>query len=101
MFHTKIRGGKAFAAEKKIREFKKILLRSKRLEKERGKRLKPNDLIKKAAQNMNETISTKSQMAPETIEKRSLNPNDGKLFQEIYDFMRLRKIETNQSRNDR
>ena len=39
-------------------------------------------------------------MAPETIEKRSLNPNDGKYFQEIYDFMRLRKIETNQTRND-
>ena len=101
MFHTKIRGGKAFAAEQKIREFKKILLRSKRLEKERGKRLKPNDLIRKAAQNMNKTISTKYQLAPETIEKRSLNPNDGKYFQEIYDFMRLRKIETNQSRNDR
>ena len=30
MFHTKIRGGKAFAAEQKIREFKKILLKSKR-----------------------------------------------------------------------
>ena len=101
MFHTKIRGGKAFAAEQKIREFKKILLRSKRLEKERGKRLKRNDLIKKAAQNMNETISTKYQLAPETIEKRSLNSNDGKYFQEIYDFMSLRKIETNQSRNDR
>ena len=101
MFHTKTRGGKAFAAEQKIREFKKILLRSKRLEKERGKRLKRNDLIKKAAQNMNETISTKYQLAPETIEKRSLNSNDGKYFQEIYDFMSLRKIETNQSRNDR
>ena len=25
MFHTKVRGGKAFAAEQKIREFKKIL----------------------------------------------------------------------------
>ena len=50
---------------------------------------------------MNKTISTKYQLAPETIEKRSLNPNDGKYFQEIYDFMRLRKIETNQSRNDR
>ena len=49
---------------------------------------------------MNKTISTKYQLAPETIEKRSLNPNDGKYFQEIYDFMRLRKIETNQSRND-
>ena len=81
MFHTRVRGGKAFAAEQKIREFKKILLRSKRLEKDRGKRIKPNDLIRKAAQNMNETISTKYQLAPETIEKRSLNPNDGKYFQ--------------------
>ena len=33
MFHTKVRGAKAFAAEHKIREFKKILLRSKRFEK--------------------------------------------------------------------
>ena len=38
---------------------------------------------------MNETISTKYQLVPETSEKRSLNPNDGKYFQEIYDFMRL------------
>ena len=28
MFHTNVRGGKAFAAEQKIKEFKKILLRS-------------------------------------------------------------------------
>ena len=46
---------------------------------------------------MNETISTKYQLAPETTEKRNLNPNDGKYFQEIYDFMRLRKIETKKS----
>ena len=38
---------------------------------------------------MNEKISTKYQLAPEKIEKRSLNPNNGKYFQEIYDFMRL------------
>ena len=76
MFHTWLRGGKAFAAEQKIREFKKILLRSKRFEKQRGKRIKLNDLIRKAAQNMNETFSAKYQLAPETIEKRSLNPND-------------------------
>ena len=101
MFHTKVRGGKAFAAEQKIREFKKNLLRSKRLEKFTKNRIKPNDLIKKAAQNMNETISTKYQLAPKTIEKRSLNPNDGKYFQEIYDFMRIRKIENNQMRNDK
>ena len=50
---------------------------------------------------MNETISIKYQLVPETIEKRSLNPNDGKYFQEAYDFMRIRKIENNQMRNDR
>ena len=38
---------------------------------------------------MNETISTKYELSPETIEKRSLYPNDVKYFQEIYDFMRL------------
>ena len=31
MFHTRLRGRKAFAAEQKIREFEKPLLRSKRL----------------------------------------------------------------------
>ena len=50
---------------------------------------------------MNEKISTKYQLAPETVEKRSLNPNEGKYFQEIYDFMRLRKIGNNQMRNDK
>ena len=50
---------------------------------------------------MNETISTKYNFAPETIEKRTLNPNDGKYFQEIYDFVRLRKIENNQMRNEK
>ena len=101
MFHTKIRGGKAFAAEQKIREFKKTLLRSKRFEKMRKNRIKPNDLIEEAAQNMNETISTKYNLPPETIEKRSLDPNDGKYFQEIYDFIRVKKIENNQKRNDK
>ena len=49
---------------------------------------------------MNEAISTKYQLDPETTEKRSLNPNDSKYFQGIYDFLRLWKIETNQTGND-
>ena len=32
MFSTKVRGGKAFAFEQKIREFKKILLKSQKTE---------------------------------------------------------------------
>ena len=101
MFHTKVPGGKEFAAEQKVREFEKTLLRSKRFGKSRKNRIKLRDLIKKTAQNMNKTISTKYQLVSETIEKRSLNPNGGKYFQEIYDFMRIRKIENNQKRNDK
>ena len=70
MFHNKIRGGKA--AEQKIREFKRILLKSKRFVKSDGQRIKPNELIKKASQNMNETISSKYGVAPETIKKKVL-----------------------------
>ena len=49
---------------------------------------------------MNEKASTKYSLAPENIEK-SLNPKGGKYFQEIYDFVRLRKIQNNQIRNDK
>ena len=81
MFHTWLRGKKAFAAEQKIRELKKILLRSKRFEKLRKKRIRPNELIRKAVQNMNETISTKYGFAPETIEKKKFELKRWTLFQ--------------------
>ena len=38
MYSTHVRGGKAFAAEQKIRELKKLLLRSKRIKKLARKR---------------------------------------------------------------
>ena len=41
MFHTQLRGGKAFPAEQKIRKYKEILLRSKRFEKMKKNRIKP------------------------------------------------------------
>ena len=47
MFSTEIRGGKAFAAEQKIRRFKKVLLKSKRMQKRLGKGIKANNLIRK------------------------------------------------------
>ena len=50
---------------------------------------------------MNDTISTECELAPEMIEKRSLDPKYVKYFQEIYDFMRIKKIGNNQSRNDK
>ena len=50
---------------------------------------------------MNQIISTKYQLAPEMIEKWSLDPNDGKYFQEIYNFMRIKKTENNKMRNNK
>ena len=44
MFITRVRGGKAFAAEQKIREFKKLLLNIKSLYKKNKMKIKPNDL---------------------------------------------------------
>ena len=46
MYHTKIRGGNAFAAEQKIREFKKILLRSKCFEKMKKQELNQINYLK-------------------------------------------------------
>ena len=99
MFHIQLRGGKAFPAEQKIREFKKILLRSKRFEKMKKTRIRPNQLIKNAAENMNEQVTNKYGLAPENTEKRRLNPKDAKYFKEIYDFVRLRKIQNSQMKN--
>ena len=98
MFHTKVRGSKAFAAEQKIGQFKKLLLKGKRLEKESKKRLKPLQLIANVTKNMNNIISTKYGMAPEVVEQKSLGKN-GSYFKEVYDFLRIRKIGTNQARN--
>ena len=65
----------------------------KKRQKKKKKRIRPNQLIINAAENMNIVISTKYGQAPEKIEERSLDPNDGKYFQEVYDFVMLRKIQ--------
>ena len=58
MFHTKIRGGKAFAAKQKIREFKKILRKSKRMHQlTSSKRIEPKKLIQHATNNLNSIAS--------------------------------------------
>ena len=72
MYSTNLRDGKAFAAEQKIRELKKLLLRNKCVQKSFSKRIKPNELIKKTTFNLNNTRSTKYGFCPEQIEEKSL-----------------------------
>ena len=98
MFHSKIRGGKAFAAERAIRDFKKILLRSKRLNKEEKRRIKPYDLIKKATNNLNGKVSVKYDETPNNIEKNSLNDDN---FREVFDVRRIYKVGLDRNRQER
>ena len=99
MFHTKVRGGKAFAAEQQIRQFKKLLLMSKQNKKRDKEKIHPNVLIKKAVENMNETNSTKYGVSPETVENKTINSSkDSECNREMYDFLRLKKVDNNQQR---
>ena len=101
MYSTKLRGGKTFTAEQKIRELKKLLLRSKRIQKLDGKRVKPNELTKKVTFNLNNSISPKYGYALQEIETKSLDKDTGKNFQEIYDFHKLWKIKEKRLRNEK
>ena len=77
MYSTKLRGGKASAAEQKLHELKKLFLRSKRLKKFERERVKSNKLIKKATFNLNNIVSPKYGFAPQDIENKSLDKNSG------------------------
>ena len=89
MFSTRLRGGKAFAAEQKIREFKKMLLKVKTFYQRSKTKLKPNEIIRKVTANINKTKTTKYQNEPENVEKKALADEN---FREKFDFYRLTKI---------
>ena len=67
-------------AEQKICEPTKLLLRCKRIEKFKGKHIKPNEPIKKATFNLNNTRSAKYRYSPKQIEEQALDPETEKYF---------------------
>ena len=86
MFITHIRGGKAFAAEQKIRKFKKLLFKIYKVQKKLStKRIDAKKLIQKATNNLNSITSAKYSNPLEEIKVKSLKDNR---FREIYDFYR-------------
>ena len=95
MYSTDLIGKKALVAEQNICELKKLLLRSKRIEKLKGKCIKPSVLTKKVAFNLNNTRSAKYVYSPEQIEEQALDPETRKYFQEVYDFHCLVKVKEN------
>ena len=98
MFSTRIRGGKAFAAEQKIRELKKVIFKTKNTYKLSKKKINSKKIIQKAVENLNKTNSEKYSLPPEIIEKKTLANN---VFKEIYDFYRLVKVTKAANRYER
>ena len=94
MFTSSVRGGKAFAAEQKIRELKS------RISKLNAQKLKisPTKIISSSASNINSVQSEKYGLNPDEIEKKSLF---SERFRTLFNFHRTEKIKLVNSRLDR
>ena len=94
MFSTSLRGGKAFAAEQKIRELKT------RIAKLNIQKLKisPKKIIETSTANMNIQPSKKYGFSLEEVEKRAL---ESKIFRTLYNMHRLDKKQKLNQRQDR
>ena len=94
MFTSSVRGGKAFAAEQKIRELKS------RISKLNAQKLKisPTKIISSSASNMNSVQSEKYGLNPDEIEKKSLF---SERFRTLFNFHWTEKIKLVINRLDR
>ena len=93
MFTSSVRGGKAFAAEQKIRELKS------RIAKLNALKLKvPPTKIITTAENMNIVLNEKFEISPNDIEKKSLSSEK---FRKLFNFHQIEKIKQVNYRLDR
>ena len=93
MFSTSVRGGKAFAAEQKIRELKT------RIAKLHGQKFKitAQKIIEMSTANMNILAGKKYGFSPEEVEKRAL---ESEKFRTVYNMHRLDKTNKINIRED-
>ena len=99
MFSTRVRGGKAFVAEQKIKKFKKKFKKNfKAIYKKNKMKFKPIEIIKKTTANMNKTKSMKYQIEPEEVDRKSLKDDN---FREKFDFYRIEKVGKSNKRTKR
>ena len=94
MFTSSVRGGKAFAAEQKIRELKT------RISKLNAQKLKisPSKIIQNLTLNMNLMKNVKYDLSPEEIESR---PLAGERFKTVFNMHRIEKTQKLHCRLDR
>ena len=97
MFSTSLRGGKAFAAEQKIRELKT------RIAKLKSQKLKipPKKIIEISTANMNIRPSAKYGFSPEEVEKRALESERSRVLYNMHRLEKTNKLNQRQERYDK
>ena len=80
MFTTSVIGGKAFAAEQKIRELTSRISKVKTILDKNKAKILAVTIIKQSAENMNDAKSKKYGISPNDIEKKSLSSEKFKTF---------------------
>ena len=86
MFTTSIRGGKAFATEQKIREFKSSIAKLEVIFDKYNAKIPPTTLIRQLTENMRNVKSEKYGISHDDIEKRSLS---SERFKILFNFKRI------------
>ena len=97
IFTASVRGGKAFAAEQKIRELKT------RMSKLKAETLKisPTKIILKLAINMNNVPSEKYEIIPEEIEKKSFSYERFRTIFNMHQIEKTKLIHDRLNRHDK
>ena len=85
MFTSSVRGGKAFAAEQKIRELKSRIAKLNSLK----LKVSPTKKIPTSVENMNSVLNEKYGISPNDIEKKSLSSEK---LRTLFNFHRIEKI---------
>ena len=86
MFTSNFRGGKALAAEQKIRELKKRLSKEKTISDQDKAKISPATIINCSSENMNNVKSKKYRLTLNEIEKKTL---ENRQFRTEINFERI------------
>ena len=98
MSMTNVRGEKAFAAEQRIRELKRRILKLKTISDQNKAKISPTTIIKRSAENINNFKSEKCKLTPNEIEKKSL---ENQRFRTEFNFERINISKKTSNRPDR
>ena len=98
MFITSLRGGKAFAAEQKIRELKSRVSKLKAIPDKTKTKIPAVTIVKQSAENMNNVKSKKYGIRPNDVQEKSLSSEK---FRVLYNFKRKERLKNVSERLDK